>query len=52
MNIAANQAIYPQTASHLPYANGAILQSPLQQTASLVGGDEKSIGVFFLLVSF
>ena len=36
MNIAANQAIYPQTATHLPYHNGAIIQSPIQQTASLV----------------
>ena len=36
MNIAANQAIYPQTATHLPYHNGAILQNPMQQTASLV----------------
>lgn len=36
MNIAANQAIYPQTATHLPYPNGAILQNPLQQPASMV----------------
>jgi len=36
MNIAANQAIYPQTATHLPYPNGAILQSPLQQPTSIV----------------
>jgi hypothetical protein len=36
MNIAANQAIYPQTATHLPYPNGAIIQNPMQQTASLV----------------
>lgn len=36
MNIAANQAIYPQTATHLSYPNGAIIQSPIQQTASLV----------------
>jgi hypothetical protein len=36
MNIAANQAIYPQTATHLPYHNGAIIQSPLQQHASIV----------------
>jgi len=35
MNIAANHAIYPQTATHLPYPNGAIIPSPLQQTASL-----------------
>lgn len=36
MNIAANQAIYPQTATHLPYPNGAIIQNPLQQQASMV----------------
>jgi hypothetical protein len=36
MNIAANQAIYPQAATHLPYHNGAIIQNPLQQPASLV----------------
>lgn len=36
MNIAANQSIYPQTATHLPYPNGAIIQSPMQQPASLV----------------
>ena len=36
MNIAANQAIYPQTATHLPYPNGAIIQNPLQQHASIV----------------
>jgi hypothetical protein len=36
MNIAANQAIYPQTATHLPYPNGAIIQNHLQQPASLV----------------
>lgn len=36
MNIAANQAIYPQTATHMPYPNGAIIQNPIQQTASLV----------------
>ncbi|CAM2719772.1 unnamed protein product [Rotaria socialis] len=35
MNIAANQAMYPQTATHLPYPNGAILQNSLQQSASL-----------------
>ncbi|CAF1375034.1 unnamed protein product [Rotaria sp. Silwood1] len=35
MNIAANQAIYPQTATHLPYHNGAIIQNPLQQSASI-----------------
>ena len=39
MNIAANQAIYPQTATHMPYANGAILQSPMQQATSLVSAD-------------
>ena len=37
MNIAANQApIYPQAATHLSYANGAIIQNPMQQTASIV----------------
>jgi hypothetical protein len=36
MNIAANQAIYPQTATHLQYPNGAIIQNPLQQPASMV----------------
>jgi hypothetical protein len=36
MNIAANQAIYPQAATHLPYPNGAIIQNPLQQPASIV----------------
>ena len=36
MNIAANQAIYPQTATHLQYPNGAIIQNPLQQSASMV----------------
>jgi hypothetical protein len=36
MNIAANQAIYPQTAAHMQYPNGAIIQSPIQQTASIV----------------
>ena len=36
MNIAANQAIYPQTATHLSYPNGAILQNPLQQPGSMV----------------
>ena len=36
MNIAANQAIYPQTATHLPYPNGAIIQNSLQQQASIV----------------
>jgi hypothetical protein len=46
MNIAANQAIYPQTATHLPYPNGAIIQNPMQQTASLVN---KSIFFFFFL---
>jgi hypothetical protein len=40
MNIAANQAIYPQTATHLPYHNGAIMQSPMQQTASMVNDDD------------
>ncbi|CAF1406677.1 unnamed protein product [Rotaria sp. Silwood1] len=35
MNIAANQTIYPQTAAHLPYPNGAIIQSPIQQPTSL-----------------
>jgi hypothetical protein len=35
MNIAANQAIYPQTATHLQYPNGAIIQNPLQQPASM-----------------
>ncbi|CAF1381454.1 unnamed protein product [Adineta steineri] len=35
MNIAANQAIYPQTATNLPYPNGAIIQSPLQQPQSI-----------------
>ncbi|CAF2601090.1 unnamed protein product [Rotaria sp. Silwood2] len=35
MNIAANQSIYPQTAAHLPYHNGAIIQSPIQQPTSL-----------------
>ncbi|CAF1626813.1 unnamed protein product, partial [Adineta ricciae] len=35
MNIAANQAIYPQTAAHMPYPNGAIIQNPMQQTAPL-----------------
>ena len=37
MNIAANQAIYPQTATHMPYPNGAIIPSHMQQTASIVG---------------
>lgn len=36
MNIAANQPIYPQPTAHMPYPNGAIIQSPIQQTASLV----------------
>ncbi len=36
MNLAANQAMYPQTAAHLPYANGAIIQNHLQQPASIV----------------
>ncbi len=36
MNIAANQPIYPPAAPHLSYHNGAIIQSPMQQTASLV----------------
>jgi len=36
MNIAASQPIYPQPATHLAYPNGAILQSPLQQPASIV----------------
>jgi hypothetical protein len=36
MNIAANQAIYPQTTTHMPYHNGAMIQSPIQQTASIV----------------
>ncbi|CAF1022279.1 unnamed protein product [Rotaria sordida] len=35
MNIAANQAMYPQTATHLSYPNGAIIQNPLQQSASI-----------------
>jgi hypothetical protein len=35
MNLAANQAMYPQTAAHLPYANGAIIQNHLQQPASI-----------------
>jgi hypothetical protein len=35
MNIAANQAIYPQAATHLSYPNGAIIQNPLQQSASI-----------------
>ena len=39
MNIAANQAIYPQAATHLPYHNGAIMQNPMQQTASMVNDD-------------
>ena len=39
MNIAANQAIYPQTATHLPYHNGAIMQNPMQQTASMVNDE-------------
>lgn len=36
MNLAANQAMYPQTATHMSYPNGAILQSPLQQPSSIV----------------
>lgn len=36
MNLAATQAMYPQTATHLPYHNGAIIQNPLQQSASIV----------------
>lgn len=36
MNIAATQPIYPQTATHMPYPNGAIIQSPIQQPGSLV----------------
>jgi hypothetical protein len=36
MNIAANQAIYPQTPAHLSYPNGAIIQNPMQQPNSLV----------------
>ncbi|CAF0779906.1 unnamed protein product [Rotaria sordida] len=35
MNIAANQSIYPQTAAHMPYHNGAIIQNPMQQPTSL-----------------
>ncbi|CAF0995851.1 unnamed protein product [Adineta ricciae] len=35
MNIAANQAIYPQTPAHMSYPNGAILQNPLQQSTSI-----------------
>jgi hypothetical protein len=35
MNIAANQAIYPQTATHLQYPNGAIIQNHLQQPTSI-----------------
>ncbi|UJR15418.1 hypothetical protein I4U23_002364 [Adineta vaga] len=35
MNIAANQAIYPQTPTHMSYPNGAILQSPLPQPTSM-----------------
>ena len=36
MNIAANQSIYPPTAAPMPYPNGAIIQNPIQQTASFV----------------
>ena len=50
MNIAANQAIYPQTATHLPYPNGAIIQSPIQQTASIVR--IKFVFVCFILRQF
>ncbi|CAF5203770.1 unnamed protein product, partial [Rotaria magnacalcarata] len=42
MNIAANQAMYPQTATHLPYPNGAILQNSLQQSASLASYSQLS----------
>jgi hypothetical protein len=47
MNIAANQAIYPQTATHMQYPNGAIIQNPLQQTASLVRNHHVKIIIFF-----
>jgi hypothetical protein len=52
MNIAANQAIYPQTATHLSYPNGAIIQNHLQQPASMVRKSgcfiKKIIDIYFL----
>jgi hypothetical protein len=50
MNIAANQAIYPQTATHLSYPNGAILPNPLQQTASLVNDRDERVHVCLVLI--
>jgi hypothetical protein len=52
MNIAANQAIYPQTATHMSYPNGAIIQNPMQQTASLVRHSDRKKNLTILLSCF
>jgi hypothetical protein len=50
MNIAANQAIYPQTPTHLSYPNGAIIQNPMQQPNSLVRKSYADDNLIYFLI--